>query len=230
VAANQPPPAPSESQDETLTIYTVGHSNVLQARFIALLQRHGVQSLVDVRSAPYSRYAPHFNRPDLEDAVERASIRYLYLGEELGGRPPTDDYYDAESHVLYGRVAVAPFFLDGLERLKDEAGVYRAAIMCSEEDPTNCHRHLLIARVLDGQGVRVLHIRGDDREQSEDDLRPSQPAAEQADLWAALSEPASDADKDAEEDATWRSIRPVSRREAPKSSSRPSDEWGSSDF
>jgi uncharacterized protein (DUF488 family) len=205
------------SSDGPLTIYTAGHSNQTLERFIALLQRHHIQSLVDVRSAPYSRYVPHFNRPELEEAVERHGIRYLYLGEELGGRPPTDDFYDAEDHVLYARVAVAPFFLRGLERLAEEAGVYRAAIMCSEEDPTNCHRHLLIARVLDAQGARVLHIRGDDREQTEDDLRPP------PSLWGAAMTPA-------EEEATWKSIRPVSHKNQPKSSSRPSDEWESGDY
>ncbi|HEU0027599.1 MAG TPA: DUF488 domain-containing protein [Ktedonobacterales bacterium] len=209
--------APAPIPEEPLTIYSVGHSNQSQAQFIALLQRHHIQSLVDVRSAPYSRYVPHFNRPELEEAVERQGIRYLYLGEELGGRPPTDDFYDAEDHVLYSRVAVAPFFRGGLERLKDEAAEYRAAIMCSEEDPTNCHRHLLIARVLDQQGVRVLHIRGDDREQTEDDLRP------QPSLWDGALSPA-------EEEAQWKSIRSVSRRNQPRNSSRPSDEWESSDF
>ncbi len=172
---------------------------------------------MDVRSAPYSRYVPHFNRPDLEEAVERRGVRYVYLGEELGGRPPTDDFYDAEDHVLYSRVAVAPFFLRGLERLIDEAGVYRAAIMCSEEDPTNCHRHLLIARVLDGQGVRVLHIRGDGREQTEADLRPP------PSLWDGALSPA-------EEEAQWKSIRSVSHKNQPKNSSSASDGWESSDF
>ncbi len=206
-------PAPQEP----LTIYTVGHSNQSLERFIALLQRHQIQSLVDVRSAPYSRYVPHFNRPELEDAIERQGIRYLYLGEELGGRPPTDDYYDEQDHVLYSRVARAEFFLRGLERLKDEAAEYRAAIVCSEEDPINCHRHLLIARVLDDQGVRVLHIRGDDREQTEDDLRPP------PSLWEGALSPA-------EEETQWKSIRSVSRRNQPKNSSRPSDGWESDDF
>jgi uncharacterized protein (DUF488 family) len=209
--------APTPTPKEPLTVYSVGHSNQSQEQLIAILRRHGIQSLVDVRSAPYSRYVPHFNRLELEEAVERQGIRYVYLGEELGGRPPTDEFYDAEDHVLYSRVAKAEFFLGGLERLKDEAAEYRAAIMCSEEDPTNCHRHLLIARVLDGQGVRVLHIRGDGREQTEDDLRPP------PSLWdGALSA--------AEEEAQWKSIRSVSRRNQPKSSSRPSDEWESGDF
>jgi hypothetical protein len=215
--------APTPTPEERLTVYSVGHSNQSQEQFIALLKRHGIQSLVDVRSAPYSRYVPHFNRLELEEAVERQGIRYVYLGEELGGRPPTDEYYDAEDHVLYSRVAVAPFFLGGLERLKDEAAEYRAAIMCSEEDPTNCHRHLLIARVLDGQGVRVLHIRGDGREQTEDDLRPKRPAVEQMSLFG-------EAPELADEEAQWKSIRSVSRRNQPKSSSRPSDEWESGDF
>jgi uncharacterized protein (DUF488 family) len=210
--ADQTPPP-----DQPLTIYTVGHSNQSQAQFIALLQRHDIQSLVDVRSAPYSRYVPHFNRPELEEAIERANIRYVYLGEELGGRPPTDDFYDAQEHVLYSRVAVAPFFLRGLEKLKDEGALYRAAIMCSEEDPTNCHRHLLIARVLDKQGVRVLHIRGDGRQQTEEDLQP------QRDLWSGMRSPA-------EEEAEWKSIRSVSRKNQPKHSSNPSDGWESSDF
>jgi uncharacterized protein (DUF488 family) len=213
---------PDDSPASALTIYSVGHSNRPRELFIALLQRHGVQTLVDVRSAPYSRYVPHFNRPELGEAVERAGIHYLYLGEELGGRPPTEEYYDSESHVLYGRVAVAPFFLRGLERLKDEAALYRAAIMCSEEDPTNCHRHLLIARVLESQGVTVLHIRGDDREQTEADLRPPAPAITQPDLWGAPVEPSSDS---MDEDLTWKSIRPVSHKNQPKSSSNPSDEW-----
>lgn len=210
--ADQTPPP-----DQPLTIYTVGHSNQSQAQFIALLQRHDIQSLVDVRSAPYSRYVPHFNRPELEEAIERANIRYVYLGEELGGRPPTDDFYDAQEHVLYSRVAVAPFFLRGLEKLKDEGALYRAAIMCSEEDPTNCHRHLLIARVLDKQGVRVLHIRGDGRQQTEEDLQP------QRDLWSGMRSPA-------EEEAEWKSIRSVLRKNQPKHSLNPSDGWESSDF
>ncbi|HEX9056240.1 MAG TPA: DUF488 domain-containing protein [Ktedonobacterales bacterium] len=199
-----------------LTIYSIGHSNQSLRSFIALLQRHGIQSLLDVRSAPYSRYVPHFNRPELEDAVERQGIRYIYLGDELGGRPLGDEFYDAQDHVLYAHVANAPFFLRGLERLVDEGSEYRAAIMCSEEDPTNCHRHLLIARVLESQEVQVLHIRGDDREQTEEDLKPAPT------LWDA--EPSS-----AEEESEWKSIRPVSRRRLPSSSSSRSDEWGSDD-
>ncbi len=208
-----------QDNQETLTIYSVGHSNHPIETFVTLLKDHTIQCLVDVRSSPYSRYVTHFNRADLKDTVERQGIRYVYLGDELGGRPPGDEFYDAEGYVLYYRAARAPFFLRGLERLKDEAAQHRTAIMCSEEDPTNCHRRLLIARVIERQGARVIHIRADGREQVEDDLvvHHVQPT-----IWDAASGDESD-------EQNWKSIRPVLQRRPQSSSSNRSDEWESDD-
>lgn len=203
---------------ETITLYTIGHSNRSLTAFLELLERHGIESLVDVRSAPYSRYVTHFNRADLEYSVESHKIRYTYLGAELGGRPPGDEFYDEHDHVLYYRVAQAPFFRGGIEKLIEEGAVYRTAFMCSEEDPTNCHRRLLIARVLIDEGVRVLHIRGDDSEQVEQGMTVTAPS-----LWAAI-------DPDASEELEWKSIRPVSRRRAPNDSLSQSALWESDDF
>lgn len=192
-----------------VTIYTIGHSNHELEKFLALLTRHELESLVDVRSSPYSKYAVQFNRPELEYAVEKRGIRYVYLGEELGGRPPTDDYYDDEGHALYFKMATAPFFLRGIEQLIEEGGTYKTAFMCSEENPEGCHRHLLIARVLAEQGIKVVHIRGDGEEEAEEDLaRRTRPAT----LWG-------------EEETEWKSIRPVSRRRAQPSFSDLSTEW-----
>lgn len=203
---------------ETITLYTIGHSNRSLTAFLELLERHGIESLVDVRSAPYSRYVTHFNRADLEYSVESHKIRYTYLGAELGGRPPGDEFYDEHDHVLYYRVAQAPFFRGGIEKLIEEGAVYRTAFMCSEEDPTNCHRRLLIARVLMDEGVRVIHIRGDDSEQVEQGMTVTAPS-----LWAAI-------DPDASEELEWKSIRPVSRRRAPNNSLSQSALWESDDF
>lgn len=203
---------------DTITLYTIGHSNRSLTAFLELLERHGIESLVDVRSAPYSRYVTHFNRADLEYSVESHKIRYTYLGAELGGRPPGDEFYDEHDHVLYYRVAQAPFFRGGIEKLIEEGAVYRTAFMCSEEDPTNCHRRLLIARVLIDEGVRVLHIRGDDSEQVEQGMTVTAPS-----LWAAI-------DPDASEELEWKSIRPVSRRRAPNNSLSQSALWESDDF
>jgi uncharacterized protein (DUF488 family) len=207
--------------DAPPTVYTIGHSNHPLDAFLALLERHGIRTLVDVRSQPYSRYVTHFNRPDLEAAIERRGLRYVYFGDELGGRPPGDEFYDAEGHVLYGRTAQAPFYRRGLDRLIEEGSLYKTAIMCSEEDPTDCHRRLLIARTLADAGVEVVHIRADGRLQHVDDFLHEQ----QMSLWGAA---ASESGED--EDAEWKSIRPVSRRRPQSSSSNPSDEWESDGF
>src|SRR5262245_51723499 len=99
------------------SIFTIGHSNHPLDTFLALLTQHGIDVLADVRSAPFSRYVPHFNKPNLEQALATTPVKYLYLGQELGGRPEGAEFYDQEGHALYGLVAKAPFFLRGVERL-----------------------------------------------------------------------------------------------------------------
>lgn len=155
---------------QALAVFTVGHSNVALADFIALLQRHTIGVLVDVRSAPYSKYVPHFNGPVLKEAVVAAGMRYLYLGSELGGRPRDRQFYDAAGHARYDLLARSPLFLAGIERLIGELGENRVAIMCGEENPAECHRRLLVGRVFAERGVDVRHIRGDGRVQTEAEL------------------------------------------------------------
>lgn len=159
-----------EDAGRPLTVYTVGHSNVTQEAFVALLKQHAIEVLVDVRSAPYSKFVPHFNREALKPALEAAGIKYLYLGGELGGRPAGREFYDSSGHVLYGLVANSEAFREGIERLLRGAGQFLVAVMCNEENPAECHRHLLVSRVLVERGVRVLHIRGDGSVQDESEL------------------------------------------------------------
>jgi uncharacterized protein (DUF488 family) len=157
--------------DSKNVLYTIGHSNHDQDRFMALLQQHGIEVLADVRSAPWSKYTPHFNRAELEAALPAAGIRYLFLGESLGGRPEGNDLYDEAGHVLYNRVALTDFFRGGVDRLKKGIQSFRVAIMCSEEDPTVCHRFLLVTRVIADEGIEVRHIRGDGSVESEAAVR-----------------------------------------------------------
>src|SRR6185312_2217550 len=96
------------------TIWTVGHSNHDLETFLALLQRHQVAYVVDVRSYPYSRFAPHFNRECLQAAIEGQAVNYLFLGLALGGRPQRADQLDAAGHALYDRMAVEPAFLEAI--------------------------------------------------------------------------------------------------------------------
>src|SRR5580658_2729810 len=140
---------------------TIGHSNHAIERFVDLLQRYGVDVIADIRSYPYSKYSPQYDRARLKSVLEAAGIRYAYLGDDLGGRPDGGEFYDPDGHVLYAKVAGADFFLRGIERL--ERGIHRyrkPAILCSEENPSVCHRRLLVTRILWDRGIAVSHIRG----------------------------------------------------------------------
>ncbi len=192
-----------EGAGERVVVYSIGHSNHPIARFLGLLQAQAIEVLVDVRSAPYSRHAPQFSREALEPAVSAAGMRYLYLGRELGGRPQGEQYYDGEN-VVYERVAATDAFRAGLDRLRRGAARYRVAVMCSEEDPTTCHRYRLIRPELQKQGVEMRHIRGDGTVDSDDALDGGQLS-----LFGATEEPA------------WKSIRLASRRDRRPTSSEP---------
>lgn len=139
-------------------IYTIGHSHAPIQQFVHLLTQCRIDVLVDTRSQPYSRYAPQFNRESLKASLEQAHIKYLYLGDALGGRPTEEPYYGPDGKVDYDRLAQAPFYREGLERLKKGAEAYRLAIMCSEADYRKCHRYWLITRSLVAEGVQVQHI------------------------------------------------------------------------
>lgn len=135
-----------------------------------LLRMHQIEVLVDVRSQPYSKYAPHFAAPSLKPAIKAADLKYLFLGRELGGRPQEHHFYDAAGHVLYDQVAQTPLFLNGITRLEQGIQTYRVALMCAEENPNHCHRRLLVSRVLAERGIAVWHIRGDGSMQAEEEL------------------------------------------------------------
>jgi uncharacterized protein (DUF488 family) len=149
-------------------IFTIGHSNLDPGRFRHLLSQHEIEVLVDVRSWPHSRYVQWADVAVLPQIVGGAGIKYLFLGKELGGRPEGDEFYDSEGHVLYGKVAEQDSFKEAVRRLERGAEEYRVAIMCSEEDPTNCHRRLLVSKVLLDQGTAIAHIRKDGRLEGEE--------------------------------------------------------------
>ena len=142
------------------TAFTIGHSNLSFAAFAALLERHRVAVVADVRSAPYSRFNPQFNREALADRLGARGLGYLYLGGALGGRPNDPACYD-KGRIRYDRVTATKRFQDGVERVVREAQARRLALMCAEKEPLDCHRTLLIAPALTERGVEVAHILAD---------------------------------------------------------------------
>jgi uncharacterized protein (DUF488 family) len=144
----------------SLIVYTLGHSNHALAAYITLLKRHGVDAVADVRSQPYSRFHPQFNREPLKAELKMNGIAYVFLGRELGARSQDPACYE-NGKVQYGRLARTPQFREGLERVRTGAATKRIALLCAEKDPLQCHRTILVSRHLAEQGVAVRHILAD---------------------------------------------------------------------
>ncbi len=140
-------------------IYTVGHSATQLSALVEVLHLFSIGLLVDVRSSPRSFRHPHFDRIELERALPPAGIRYLFLGEELGGRPEDPSAYARDGVVDYRARRTSYSFQAGLERVQTELAKDNLALMCAEEDPLHCHRFLMICPELVAHGVEPLHIR-----------------------------------------------------------------------
>lgn len=138
-------------------VYTVGHSNHSEQVFVQLLQDNGITAIADVRSSPYSRFNPQFNREALISTLRAVGIAYVFLGAELGARSEDGACYE-HGKVQYDRLAKTDLFKRGLDRVVEGSRSYRVALMCAEKDPLDCHRTILVARHLVDRGVQVQHI------------------------------------------------------------------------
>ena len=183
-------------------LWTIGHSNHDGDHLVELLRTTGIVAVVDVRSLPFSQFAPQFNRGNLEGLLARAGMTYRQE-TDLGGRPSDLGFYDSAGHVLYGTLAESEPFQGALARLEALAMEQPTAIMCGEEDPSECHRRLLIGRVLTRNGWLLRHIRGDGR--IDDEARLNEQGVQEG-----LFEG---------EHGAWRSTQSVLRRSRPPSSS-----------
>jgi uncharacterized protein (DUF488 family) len=142
-------------------LFSIGHSNLEFPRFVQLLQLAGVSAVVDVRSQPFSRWLPWSNRPNLEQELRDREIPYQFMGNLLGGRPSDANVYDSEGRVDYERVKRTSAFQKGLDHLSKALEDFRLVMLCSEEDPIDCHRGLLIAPAMKEHRIAASHIRSD---------------------------------------------------------------------
>jgi len=152
-------------------VYTIGHSNHLPDTFIRLLTEAKIEVLVDVRSNPGSPWASYANPHNLKQILKAAGIQYLYLGDVLGGRPSDPDCYNSQTGKAdYQSMQNKESFQRGLSRLLEGLKKHRICVMCAEEDPSSCHRNLLVGESLRREGVQILHIRGTGQIQTDEDL------------------------------------------------------------
>jgi uncharacterized protein (DUF488 family) len=144
---------------EPNTLYSIGHGNRSAEELISLLKSFGVQYLIDVRSSPYSKFNPQFNQNTLKFSVENEGVKYVFMGDVLGGRPKDVTCYKEGGVVDYEIIKTKDFFKSGIERIKVayEKNI-KVALMCSESKPQECHRSKLIGEVLRDANITVQHI------------------------------------------------------------------------
>lgn len=147
-------------------VFSIGHSDHAIADFIALLTHHGVSALADVRAAPYSRHQPQYCKEFLVDALRTAGLAYVYLGEQLGGRPSARVRAQMQGNG-YAAMAVTQTFQEGIGRILEGGKRHRIALMCAERDPLDCHRALLVGRALAARQAAIEHIHLDGRTESQ---------------------------------------------------------------
>ncbi len=144
-------------------IYTIGHSNHSWETFLPLLRENGIELVVDTRTNPVSRFAPFANHRTLPSLLESAGIDYEFMGGPLGGKPRDPSMYDAKGNPDYRKMRSTDEFEEAIDQLAGMASRRRTAVLCSEEDPTACHRLLLLGPALEERGCVQRHVRKDGR-------------------------------------------------------------------
>lgn len=156
---------------EAIPIYTIGYGSRTLEAFVAVLQRYGIAYLIDVRSAPYSHYKPEYSKEALAQALQTQGIRYVYLGDALGGLPNDPACYGEDGKADYNKVKIRPVYQQGIERLQTAfQQQQRIVLMCSEGKPEQCHRSKLIGESLDALQIPLAHIDETDALQSQEEV------------------------------------------------------------
>lgn len=145
-------------------LFTMGYGKIQLPRFIELLKQKGIRSIIDVRTAPYSRYKPEFSKKELEKSLKQAGLNYLFMGKECGGHPADGGFRDYKE---YGKTAI---FKQGLKRILEVTAGGPACLMCAESDPLKCHRFLLVCRHLRQTNLIINHLYFDGNEESQREL------------------------------------------------------------
>lgn len=148
--------------NKSLFCHTIGHSVYPIKEFITLLKQNSINCIVDVRSSPYSKFASQYNRELLSDELKKASILYLFMGNSLGARYEDKTLLFPDGKVDFEKVRETQEFQKGIGRVVDGLNKgYSVSLMCSEKEPFDCHRFVLVSKALQDAGIEILHITPD---------------------------------------------------------------------
>lgn len=139
------------------TIYTIGYSTYDINTFISTLKNNNIAAIADVRSSPYSKFKPEFNREFLAEVLKKNRLYYVFLGDELGARSKDNSCY-IDGRADHQLISQSVLYKKGIERILKGLENYTIALMCAEADPITCHRNILICRTLKKNNIEIKHI------------------------------------------------------------------------
>ena len=153
------------------SVYTIGHSNHTLEHFVTLVKAHEINLIADVRSVPFSRFAPQFNQKAIKASLGLYDIVYEYMGDSLGGKFIDPALLTDDGLPDFEKLIKNNSFCKGLNDIitKIENGS-KLALMYAEKEPQNCHRFMLISRALSKRGVQAVHILADGSVVDNDEL------------------------------------------------------------
>ena len=152
-------------------LYTIGHSTNTIEYFVKLLKKYEIDYLLDVRSVPYSKYMPQFNKENIREELKRESITYFHMGKYFGARQEDDTLYHDEGYLDFDKVRAGKLFQIGMKNVeKGLAEGHNIDFMCTEKDPMDCHRTIMVARGFELDGVEVKHILKDGNLETQEEL------------------------------------------------------------
>ena len=154
-----------------MSLFTIGHSTHTQEYFLGLLKQHNIDYVLDVRSSPFSKFSSWFNKDAIEDYLKKNNIVYCPMGKFFGARPTDRTLYCAEGYLDFEKTRASELFKKGLDNVMlGLASGHNIALMCTEKDPFDCHRTIMVSRGFELNGVSVQHIHADGNLETQDEI------------------------------------------------------------
>lgn len=154
-----------------MDLFTIGHSNYEINYFINIVKKYKINCIVDVRSIPYSKYSPQYNKENIKKLLKINKINYIYMRKEFGAMRTAKTLYTKEGYVDFEKVKYDKDFKLGINRVK--VGVekgYKIAFMCAEKIPSDCHRCILIGRTFKNLGYNIINIIDENKYKLQNDI------------------------------------------------------------
>jgi uncharacterized protein (DUF488 family) len=152
-------------------IYTIGHSSHDNIYFLGLLRKYNINCIVDIRSVPFSKYVPHFNKNVIKKFLDSNNINYVYMADEFGAIREDKNLFNQKGYLDFEIIKHTKSFKDGIVRIN--TGIdkqFVICLMCTEKDPLDCHRSIMIAPELVKNEFMVNHILPDGSIETQQEL------------------------------------------------------------